>query len=152
MAMGRLLFNRLGVRALLAIQAACLLCAASASAGPSRSAEESVADESVRQRQHLTPDSHLLFNGLGLSPAGEPIAIGDMPMKILIAPDRKVAVTVCAGFNKVGVHVVPLNRFMSLAEARENSIYLNTPAEKHPLKRSSNFPWAKARFFLRDWL
>src|SRR5436190_20112367 len=39
---------------------------------------EDVGGKAVRERDHLTPDSSLLFNGLGLSPAGEHVRISDM--------------------------------------------------------------------------
>ena len=52
------------------------------------------------QRQHLTPNANLLFNGLGLTPAGQHVSISDMPMKMVIAPDRKAVVAVCAGFQR----------------------------------------------------
>lgn len=63
----------------------------------------------VRQRQHLTPNTNLLFNGLGLAPAGVPVSISDMPLKMVIAPDKKAVVAVCAGFQHVGVNIVSLD-------------------------------------------
>ncbi|HVV00803.1 MAG TPA: SMP-30/gluconolactonase/LRE family protein, partial [Verrucomicrobiae bacterium] len=74
----------------------------------SRLPSEDVSSPVVRLRQHLTPDANLLFNGLGLSPAGTPVSIGDLPLKMVVAPDRKTVIAVCAGFKEVGVHVVGL--------------------------------------------
>ncbi len=69
---------------------------------------EDVDSASVRQRQHLTPNAELLFNGLGLAPAGHHVPISDLPLKMVIAPDRKAVVAVCAGFQRVGVNLVGL--------------------------------------------
>jgi YVTN family beta-propeller protein len=89
---------------------------------PARQPGEDVNSATVRQRQHLTPDPNLLFNGWGLSPAGEPVRISDMPLKMVIAPDGKAVVAVCAGYNEAGVNLVPLDgkrerQFISLKEA-----------------------------------
>jgi YVTN family beta-propeller protein len=70
---------------------------------------EDVDGAALRTRQHLTPNADLLFNGLGLSPAGQHVSISDLPMKLVIAPDHKAVVAVCAGFNHVGVNVVGLD-------------------------------------------
>ncbi|HSU56422.1 MAG TPA: bifunctional YncE family protein/alkaline phosphatase family protein [Candidatus Dormibacteraeota bacterium] len=82
---------------------------------------EDVSTREVRERQHLTPDANLLFNGLGLTPAGEHVRISDMPLKMVVAPDRKAVVAICAGFNEAGVNIVSLDsrherQFISLKE------------------------------------
>jgi YVTN family beta-propeller protein len=76
---------------------------------PARLLNEDVSDPAVRQRQHLTPDSNLLFNGWGIAPAGQHVLIGDLPLKMVIAPDHKAVVAVSAGFNDVGVYIVSLD-------------------------------------------
>ncbi len=76
---------------------------------PARLPPEEVDSAAVRQRQHLTPNASLLFNGLGLAPAGQHVSISDLPLKMVIAPDRKAVVTVCAGFQNVGVNLVSLD-------------------------------------------
>jgi YVTN family beta-propeller protein len=76
---------------------------------PTRLPSEDIDSAAVRQRQHLTPNSNLLFNGLGLAPAGQHVPISDLPLKMVIAPDHKAVVAVCAGFNNVGVSVVSLD-------------------------------------------
>lgn len=86
-----------------------------------RRPEEDVNSAAVRQRLQLAPDENLLFNGLGLSPAGEPVRISDMPLKMVIAPDGKAVIAVCAGYNEAGVNVVSLagehkRQFISLKE------------------------------------
>jgi YVTN family beta-propeller protein len=88
---------------------------------PTRLPSEDVNSQPVRTRQHLGPDASLLFNGLGLSPAGEHVRISDMPLKMVIAPDRKAVVAVCAGYNEAGVNLVSLDerrerQFISLPE------------------------------------
>src|ERR1044071_1528222 len=67
-----------------------------------REPTEDVNEAAVRGRRGLQPDSHLLFNGWGTTPAGASVPIGDLPLKLLIAPDRKMAVAVTAGFRDVG--------------------------------------------------
>src|SRR5690348_7355935 len=74
-----------------------------------RRASEDVNSAEIRQRQHLTPDANLLFNGLGLTPAGQHVRISDMPLKMAIAPDRKAVVAVCAGYREAGVNIVSLD-------------------------------------------
>jgi len=74
-----------------------------------RLATEDVNSASVRERQRLVPNTNLLFNGLGLSPAGQHVRISDMPLKMMIAPDRKAVVAVCAGHNEQGVNIVSLD-------------------------------------------
>ncbi len=50
-----------------------------------------------------------MFNGWSVTPAGKHAALpGDMPLKMIIAPDGKVAVTVCAGYHNPGVGVLDL--------------------------------------------
>ncbi len=82
--------------------------AAPAQAAAVRHPSEAVDDAAVRQRPNLTPDANLLFNGLGLAPAGEHVPISDLPLKMMIAPDRRRVVAVSAGFNNVGVNLVNL--------------------------------------------
>lgn len=74
-----------------------------------RKPAEDVNSADVRLRQSLTASDTLLFNGWGVSPAGEHVACGDLALKIVIAPDRKAALAVCAGCNKQSVNVVSLD-------------------------------------------
>jgi YVTN family beta-propeller protein len=60
------------------------------------------------------PGSGTLFNGWKLSPAGSHVALpGDMPLKMIMAPDGKAAIAVCAGYNSPGVAV------LSMAEQKQ---------------------------------
>ena len=70
---------------------------------------EDVDSAALRTRQGLSASDSLLFNGWGVSPAGQHVACGDLALKILIAPDRKAAIAVCAGYNKQGVNIVSLD-------------------------------------------
>ncbi len=55
------------------------------------------------------PGQGLMFNGWSITPAGAHAALpGDLPLKTILAPDGKVAVTVCAGFNNPGVGVLDI--------------------------------------------
>ncbi|HYR57775.1 MAG TPA: YncE family protein, partial [Chthoniobacteraceae bacterium] len=55
------------------------------------------------------PAEHLLFNGWGITPAGQHVPVsGDMPLKMIVAPDGKIAVAVCAGYNSPGLAVIDL--------------------------------------------
>ena len=88
----------------------------------SRQAGEDVNSVEVRTRQSLTSGANLLFNGWGVSPAGQHVPCGDLALKILIAPDKKAAIAVCAGYNQQGVNVVSLDtkresKFIPLKEA-----------------------------------
>lgn len=53
--------------------------------------------------------SSVLFNGWGLSPVGKPIVLpGDMPTRILPAPDSRYLLVNTVGFNEHGVSVIDL--------------------------------------------
>ena len=57
---------------------------------PTRNAAEDVRSASVRLRAGLAPNGNLLFNGWGVTPAGEQIPISDMALKFVISPDKKM--------------------------------------------------------------
>ena len=73
-----------------------------------RGAEQSVNDPILRQTAGLHPDPHLLFNGWGLSPAGETVVVSDLPLKMVVAPDKETLITVNGGFNDTGVTLLHL--------------------------------------------
>jgi DNA-binding beta-propeller fold protein YncE len=55
------------------------------------------------------PSDNVLFNGWGLTPAGAHEAlIGDMALKMIVAPDGKIAVAVSAGYNNPGLSVIDI--------------------------------------------
>jgi YVTN family beta-propeller protein len=85
---------------------------------------EDVDTAAVRLRPSLAPGADLLFNGWGVSPAGAHVSCGDMGLKMVIAPDKKAVLTVCAGYNKQGVNIISLDE-------RHEAVFL-------PLKESFN--------------
>lgn len=54
------------------------------------------------------PGSNLLFNGWGLSPAGQSTDISDLPLKMIVSPDKTTLVVVSGGFNEHGVTLLDL--------------------------------------------
>ncbi len=68
-----------------------------------RQGNEDVNRPDFREMRGLRPDAKLLFNGWGLSPAGVPVTTSDMPLKLVVSPDKKLLAAVCAGFNNTGL-------------------------------------------------
>ena len=60
-----------------------------------------------RVATRVVPGPSLLMNGWGLSPAGEHVRVGDMPVKMVLSPDGKQAVVATLGF--AGVHLTTLD-------------------------------------------
>ena len=61
----------------------------------------------LRTTPGLLPDENLLFNGWGLSPAGEHLPLaGDLPLKMVYSPDGKTLAVVNSGFNSTGVSLI----------------------------------------------
>lgn len=89
---------------------------------PTRGPDEDVNSAAVRTRPGLAASATLLFNGWGVTPAGSTVSCGDMGLKMIIAPDKKAVLTVCAGYNQQGVNIVSLDarretQFLSMKEA-----------------------------------
>ena len=61
----------------------------------------------ANRHENVHPGPSLLFNGWGISPVGEQIAIGDMPEKVIFSPDHKQLITASLGF--AGVHLTTLD-------------------------------------------
>ena len=57
----------------------------------------------VRERSGLTPNANLLFNGWGMTPAGKHTTISDLALKMIVSPDKKMLLAVCAGYNDTGL-------------------------------------------------
>ena len=68
-----------------------------------RRPDEDVNSRSLRERSGLRPNESLLFNGWGVTPAGEHVPASDMPLKFVTAPDKKRFLAVSGGFNNHGV-------------------------------------------------
>jgi len=75
---------------------------------PVRGPEEDVKSPELRYRSGLHPDEKLLFNGWGITPAGEHLAMSDFALKLVVAPDRKYVLAVHGGFTRHGVTVVEI--------------------------------------------
>lgn len=73
-----------------------------------RTADEDVKSPSVRLRPGLMPKDSLLFNGWGITPAGEQLAISDMALKFVVSPDQKMLLAVSAGYNNPGLTLFDL--------------------------------------------
>src|SRR5580704_13352616 len=78
----------------------------SAPAQTTRQPSEDVDSPQVRQRQGLAPNKDMLFNGWGMSPAGQHVAVSDLPLRVVLAPDQKRLVVVNGGYNKHGVTLI----------------------------------------------
>src|SRR5271157_3394098 len=77
---------------------------------PARSAGEDVNGPEVRRRQGLVPGDRLLFNGWGITPAGEHVRTSDMVLKMVVAPDQKRLVAVSGGYNEHGLTLIDMAR------------------------------------------
>jgi YVTN family beta-propeller protein len=76
---------------------------------PVRLADTDVKDTSLRQTPGLAPNKSLLFNGWGMTPAGQAVSISDMPLKMVISPDKKMVLAVSAGFDDTGLSLLDIN-------------------------------------------
>jgi len=75
---------------------------------PVRPASLEVNDPKLRTTAGLTPNTNLLFNGWGITPAGEHVRISDLPLKMLVSPDKKALLAVSGGFNDTGLSVLDI--------------------------------------------
>src|SRR5437870_954847 len=97
-------------------------CSAKAQSAPVRKATEDVNNPEVRARPGLRPDANLLFNGWGVTPAGQHLPISDMALKMVIAPDKKTLAVVSGGFRNTGLTLLDISgrrvtQFLPLTEA-----------------------------------
>ena len=68
-----------------------------------RPATQDVNAAQSREQPGLLPGDTMLFNGWGMTPAGQSVPISDMPLKMLMAPDGKCLLAVSGGFNGTGL-------------------------------------------------
>lgn len=59
-----------------------------------------------RDRAGRTPGEALLFNGWGISPAGEAVLTSDMPLKMALSPDGRTLALVHGGYNAEGLTLI----------------------------------------------
>jgi YVTN family beta-propeller protein len=83
-----------------------LLALANEGAGPVRQPADSVNDPALRQSPGLRPNKNLLFNGWGITPAGEHVTMSDMPLKLIVSPDGKILLAVSGGYNDTGLTIL----------------------------------------------
>jgi hypothetical protein len=77
-----------------------LLPAGAQQQSPVRKADEDVKDPRLRQAQGLKPTRNLLFNGWGVTPAGQHVTISDLPLKMVVSPDKKMLLAASAGVQR----------------------------------------------------
>src|SRR3954471_8013281 len=75
---------------------------------PTRGADEDVKSTEVRQRAGMVPGKNLLASGWGVTPAGEHVRISDLPLKMIVSPDKRMLVTVSGGFNDTGITLLDI--------------------------------------------
>src|SRR5262249_44458469 len=75
-------------RSAFAIGVACIgfLASLARAESPVRGANEAVNDSKIRMAAGLKPDGNLLFNGWGVTRAGEHVRISDLPLKMVVSP------------------------------------------------------------------
>jgi YVTN family beta-propeller protein len=73
-----------------------------------RLAAEEVGGAELRGTPGLRPNEYLLFNGWGVTPAGEHVPMGDMPLKLALSPDGRTLAAVTGGFNDTGLVLVDI--------------------------------------------
>jgi YVTN family beta-propeller protein len=73
-----------------------------------RQPDEDVDSSALRARPRLRPNANLLFNGWGMTPAGEHVPTTDLPLKLVVAPDKQRLVAVHGGFNRHGVTLIDI--------------------------------------------
>jgi YVTN family beta-propeller protein len=86
-----------------------------------RQPDEAVNSAAVRERPGLQPGKDLLFNGWGVTPAGDQAPVSDLALKLIVAPDHQRLVAVHGGFNRHGVTLLDPaghkeTQFLPLAE------------------------------------
>ena len=95
--------------AVLAMTLTMLLCGALAVSGQQvRHPDEDVGSSALRARPGLRPNTSLLFNGWGMTPAGEHVPTSDLALKLVVAPDKQRLVAVHGGFNRHGVTLIDI--------------------------------------------
>jgi YVTN family beta-propeller protein len=87
-----------------------------------RKAGDDVKNREWREKPGIAPSANLLFNGWGLTPAGEHVVMSDMALKLVMAPDQKALVAVSGGFSNPGLSLFDpkekkLTQFLPLPES-----------------------------------
>jgi YVTN family beta-propeller protein len=103
---------------------------ASAQQLPLRTADADVNSAAVRERPGLAPGDNLLFNGWGVTPAGQHVKISDLPLKMIVSPDGKFLVSVSGGYTAEGVTILSIadrsvSQFVPLPKAFNGLAFTN---------------------------
>jgi YVTN family beta-propeller protein len=77
---------------------------------PPGKAGDDVNGQDVRNRQGRVPNENLLFNGWGMTPAGQHVPISDLALKLIISPDKTRLVAVTGGFNNEGITLLDIEK------------------------------------------
>jgi len=75
---------------------------------PSRTPDEDVNSPKLRETAGLAPGTNLLFNGWGVTPAGEHVTISDLALKLVVSPDKKMLLAASGGFSKTGLTLLDI--------------------------------------------
>jgi YVTN family beta-propeller protein len=86
----------------------CADALSAAESHPFRQPIEDVNSPDLRRKSGLQPNENLLFNGWGVTPAGEQVPVSDMPLRLVVAPDQRRLLAVSGGFGAHGVTVLDL--------------------------------------------
>ena len=111
------------VRAMLAVSLTVMLPGGLAVNGQQvRQPDEEVDSSALRVRPGLRPNANLLFNGWGMTPAGQHVPMSDLALKLVVAPDKQKLVAVHGGFNRHGVTLIDIasrkeTQFLPLARS-----------------------------------
>jgi len=82
--------------------------AVTAQRAPLRLAKDDLRAPELREMPGLRPNENLLFNGWGVTPAGQHVPTSDMPLEMAVSPDGRTLAAAHGGFNGVGVTLVDL--------------------------------------------
>jgi len=111
-----------GMFAAAAVAFTCADLSSAADRNAVRQPPEDVNSEAVRRKEGLTPNENLLFNGWGVTPAGDQVPVSDMALKLVVAPDKCRLVAVSGGFSNHGVTLLDManrrvTQFLSLTQS-----------------------------------
>jgi YVTN family beta-propeller protein len=76
--------------------------------GSARNSDVPVNDAVLRATPGLKPGTNFLFNGWGVTPAGEQVRVSDMPLKMIVSPDEKMLLTANAGYRDTGLTLLDI--------------------------------------------
>jgi YVTN family beta-propeller protein len=86
-----------------------------------RVGSEDVGAADFRKVAGMRPDAGLLFNGWGITPAGEHVTTSDLALKMVVSPDGRLLACAHGGYNDEGLTLIDL-------KTRKLSQFLRTPS------------------------